>query len=105
MPVNTFLGRSIDVDAEGFLSKPAQWDEPLAELLAKIAGVDELTDAHWKAVRFVREDALAQGAAPTLRRMNQVGGFEIKELFRLFPGKPAKKLAYIAGVSKPTACV
>ena len=31
--------------------------------------------------------------------------YEIKELFRLFPGKPAKKIAYIAGRPKPRACV
>lgn len=105
MPVNTFLGRSIDVNDEGFLTLPDQWDEELAVELARIAGIETLTPEHWKAIRFVREDAAKTGAAPTLRRMQQVGGFEIKELFRLFPGKPAKKLAYIAGRAKPTACV
>ena len=28
-----------------------------------------------------------------------------RSVLQLFPGKPAKKLAYIAGRSKPTACV
>lgn len=105
MPVNTFLGRPVEVDDEGFLTVPDQWDEELAAHLATIAGVEELTEAHWCAVRFVRQDYLATGAAPTLHRMNKVGGFDIKELFRLFPGKPAKKLAYIAGGLKPAACV
>ena len=105
MPTNTFLGRLIEVDKEGFLTVPDQWDEDLATVLAQKAGVDELTDEHWRAIRFVREDALQQGQSPTLRRMQQVGGFDIKTLFTLFPGKPAKKLAYIAGRSKPTACV
>jgi len=29
----------------------------------------------------------------------------VKELFTLFPGKPAKKMAYIAGLPKPHGCV
>lgn len=105
MPTNTFLGRPIDVDSEGFLTVGAQWDEALAEELARIAGVDELTEEHWRAIRFVRDDFDKTGASPTLRRMQQVGGFNIRRLFELFPGKPAKKMAYIAGRAKPTACV
>lgn len=105
MPTNTFLGRLIDVDSEGFLSVPDQWDEELAAVLARNAGIEDLTDEHWRAIRFVREDAAKQGQSPTLRRMQKEGGFDIKQLFALFPGKPAKKLAYIAGRSKPTACV
>lgn len=105
MPTNVFLGREITVNDEGFLTVKDQWDEELAAELARIAGVEEMTDAHWRAVRFARTDFLAEGASPTLRRMNKVGGFDIKELFGLFPGKPAKKLAYIAGATKPVACV
>lgn len=37
--------------------------------------------------------------------MQAVGGFDIKELFRLYPGKPAKKMAYLAGLKKPVGCV
>lgn len=105
MPTNTFLGRAVDVDEEGFLTVPDQWDEDLAAVLAKVAGIDELTDEHWRAIRFVRDDYAKRGESPTLRRMQQAGGFDIKQLFQLFPGKPAKKLAYIAGGAKPTACV
>ncbi len=105
MPTNNFLGRQIDVDTEGFLTIPDQWDKELAVVLAKNAGIHDLTDEHWRAINFVRDDALKQGQSPTLRRMQQAGGFDIKQLFTLFPGKPAKKLAYIAGRAKPTACV
>jgi tRNA 2-thiouridine synthesizing protein E len=37
--------------------------------------------------------------------MQAVGGFPTKELFQLFPKKPAKKLSYIAGLQKPVGCV
>lgn len=105
MATNNFFGRLVEVDSEGFLVSPDDWDEDLAAILAAKAGVEDLSDEHWRAIRFVREDALKQGQSPTLRRMQQVGGFDIKQLFVLFPGKPAKKLAYIAGRGKPTACV
>ena len=35
MTVATIEGRQVDVDAEGFLSDPQQWDEALAEALSK----------------------------------------------------------------------
>jgi tRNA 2-thiouridine synthesizing protein E len=46
-----------------------------------------------------------QGQTATLRRISTVGGIPIKTLFQLFPQKPAKKLAYIAGLPKPHGCV
>lgn len=105
MPVNTFLGRQITVDAEGFLSIPDQWDESLASHLATYAGISELSDEQWAVIRFAHDDARQTGQSPTLRRLHDVGGFDIKRLFELFPGKPAKKIAYIAGFPKPAACV
>jgi len=104
MPVATMLGREIHVDEEGFLTDPSEWDEKLAEQLAGNIGV-ELTDRHYEAIRFAREDAAKQGETPTLRRMQAAGGFGTKELFQLFPKKPAKKLSYIAGLQKPVGCV
>jgi TusE/DsrC/DsvC family sulfur relay protein len=65
----------------------------------------ELTDEHWKAIRFLRDDYVAQGETATLRRISTVGGIPIKTLFQLFPQKPAKKLAYVAGLPKPHGCV
>ena len=53
----------------------------------------------------MREDAAQNGPTPTLRRMQTVGGFDVKELFKLFPGKPAKKMAYLAGLPKRVGCV
>ncbi|AHI22628.1 TusE/DsrC/DsvC family sulfur relay protein [Corynebacterium vitaeruminis] len=105
MPTNTFLGRPITVNEEGFLTVASEWDAELAVELARIAGIEKLSEEQWKLVRFVRQDFLDQGAAPTLRRMSKVGGFNIPRIFELFPGKPAKKLAYIAGATKPVACV
>ncbi len=104
MPTTTINGHQVHVDAEGFLTDPSEWDESLAVELAKAIGL-ELTDEHWKILRFLRTDYATQGESPTTRRVQAVGGFPVKRQFELFPNKPAKKMAYVAGLPKPKGCV
>jgi TusE/DsrC/DsvC family sulfur relay protein len=104
MAVAELHGRQIHVDAEGFLTDPSEWDEELGRALAADIGI-ELTDRHLEVLRFARADHAEQGETPTLRRLQTVGGFPTKELFTLFPKKPAKKLSYVAGLPKPVGCV
>ncbi|RNM17444.1 TusE/DsrC/DsvC family sulfur relay protein [Nocardioides pocheonensis] len=104
MTTTTIDGHTVHVNEEGFLTDPSEWDEDLAKSLAAQIGID-LTDEHWKAIRFLREDYAAQGETATLRRISTVGGIPTKQLFVLFPQKPAKKLAYVAGLPKPHGCV
>jgi TusE/DsrC/DsvC family sulfur relay protein len=104
MPVTTMNGREVHVDAEGFLTEYDEWDEDLAKVLAQNIGID-LTDEHWKVIRFLRRDFDTQGETATTRRVQTVGGIPTKEQFTLFPKKPAKKMAYIAGLPKPAGCV
>ena len=56
-------------------------------------------------LHFLREDYLVQGETATLRRVSASTGTPIKRLFQLFPAKPAKKMAYVAGLPKPRGCV
>ncbi len=100
----TIAGREITVDEEGFLMDPSQWDRDLAANLAANVGI-ELTEEHYAALDFARKDHSEQGETPTLRRMASAGGVSTKDMFRLFPKKPAKKMAYVAGLPKPVGCV
>lgn len=104
MTTTTIDGHDIHVDTEGFMTDPSEWSESLASSLAAQIGI-ELTEEHWKALRFVREDFAKEGETATLRRINVVGGIPTKSMFVLFPQKPAKKLAYVAGLPKPRGCV
>ncbi len=104
MPVTTIGGTTVHVDAEGFLTEYDEWDERLARELAAAIGI-ELADPHWVPIRFLRKDYVEQGETATLRRVATLAGVPVKELFALFPGKPAKKMAYIAGLPKPHGCV
>ena len=94
----------VHVDAEGFLTDYDEWSEDLARQLASQIGI-ELTPAHFAVLRFLRSDYAAQGETATLRRVSTQAGIPVKELFTLFPGKPAKQMAYIAGLPKPVGCV
>ena len=105
MPINTIDGHRFSVNDEGFFTDREEWSEELAAILAELVGIEELTDDHWSPLRFMRADARTTGVTPTLRRMQTVGGFDVKDLFALFPGKPAKKMAYLAGLPKPVGCV
>lgn len=105
MPTTRIGGRPIDVDEEGFLTEYAQWDEDLGAELASLIGMDELSEEQWEVIRFLRADYPARKETATLRRVSSVGGVDMKKLFTLFPGKPAKKMSYIAGLPKPKGCV
>ncbi|MBC7596192.1 MAG: TusE/DsrC/DsvC family sulfur relay protein [Kineosporiaceae bacterium] len=104
MPVTTLGGHEIHVNDEGFLTDPTEWDDALATVLATQIGIT-LTEEHWNAIRFLRKDFEEKGETATLRRISNVGGIGVKQLFALFPQKPAKKMAYIAGLPKPQGCV
>jgi TusE/DsrC/DsvC family sulfur relay protein len=104
MPVIEIAGRPITVNDEGFLTEYDEWNEEIAKILAEQIGL-ELTDAHWKVITFLRDDFRTEGETATSRRVQTIGGVPVKEQFALFPKKPAKKMAYVAGLPKPKGCV
>ncbi len=104
MTVTTIAGHNVHVDAEGFLTSYDEWDEELAGVLAGQIGI-ELTPAHRKILEFLRSDFVEHGETATLRRVTTSTGVPTRTLFALFPGKPAKKMAYVAGLPKPRGCV
>ena len=90
---------------EGFLDHVEDWDRPLAEELAREAGLPALTDRHWVVIDYMRKEFLMKGDAPTIRTLGKESGVSIKELYVLFPKGPAKLAAKIAGIPKPHGCI
>ena len=105
MSVQTINGKTIEFDEEGFMVNPDDWTKDIAEVLAHEVGIDELSKGHWKVIEFCRSDFREKGEAPTLRRITKTGGVPTKELYQLFPKGPAKKVARISGLGKPTGCI
>jgi len=96
---------SVDLDSEGFLTDAEQWNERVAEEIARESGIDELTPRHWLVVRFMRDRFLATGSAPSIRALGKESGVPVKELYELFPKGPAKLAARIGGIPKPRGCI
>ena len=105
MPMTLIADAPVDVDAEGFLTDPGQWNETIAQAIAAENGIPELTDRHWLVVRFMRDGYLGRGTAPSIRTLGKESGVPIKELYQLFPKGPAKLAAKIGGIPKPTGCI
>jgi tRNA 2-thiouridine synthesizing protein E len=105
MATATIASKTVEVTDEGFLVNPEDWSEEMAQELARNEGILELTELHWKVIRFMRDDFKERGQIPTIRRIKNAGGVPIKDVYRLFPNGPAKKAAKISGLGKPEGCV
>ena len=104
MGMATIAGHEVHINDEGFLTEYDEWTEDIGAELAKNIDI-EMTDEHWSLIRWLREDFKEKGETATTRRVQTAGGFPTKEQFQLFPKKPARKMAYVAGLPKPHGCV
>ena len=105
MTTTLIAGPAPDVDAEGFLQKPEQWTEQIAQDIARENGIAPLTERHWQVIRFMRHRYLETGSAPSIRTLGNASGLPTKELYQLFPKGPARLAAKIGGIPKPRGCI
>jgi tRNA 2-thiouridine synthesizing protein E len=105
MTTRTLAGATVDVNDEGFFTQPDEWTRDMAVELAREAGIDELTPAHWTVIDFMRSQYFEKGTGPTVRVLGKTSGVSVKELYQLFPKGPAKMAAKIAGIPKPRGCI
>ncbi len=97
-------GREIEVNEEGYLVNPSEWDVSIANEIAKEEGIQALTDAHLSLLKYLR-DQQAKGNALTIRSIGKSGVVTVKEFYELFPDGPLKKASKIAGIPKPVGCI
>jgi dissimilatory sulfite reductase related protein len=95
----------LEIDEDGFIQNPDEWNDVVAAALGKTEGVDDLTENHWKVVNFLREYYIEFGVAPMIRKLCKSTGFKLSEIYDMFPSGPAKGACKIAGLPKPTGCV
>lgn len=107
----TVNGKSVEADEEGYLVNISEWNEELADLIAKDEGVN-MTPEHWEVVNFLREYYQEYQIAPAVRVLTKAIAKKMgpdkgnnKYLYELFPYGPAKQACKIAGLPKPTGCV
>ncbi len=103
--------REIEVDEEGYLRNPADWDEAVALAIAAEEGI-ELTPVHWMLISWFRTFYEKNERHPTMHEwVETLGGFHGRPyrdakkyrdfLYALFPKGPVQTLAKLAGLPKP----
>ncbi len=96
----------IEVNEEGFLVHPEEWDRRVAEILARDQeGIESLTQEHWAVIDFIRKYYLENDNAPMVRSLCKATGLSLKHIYELFPSGPAKGACKLAGLPKPDGCV
>ncbi|HEW98163.1 MAG: sulfite reductase subunit gamma [Candidatus Parabeggiatoa sp. nov. 3] len=103
-------GKTIEVDNEGYLVHPEEWDEEIAKHLAQQEEL-ELTDLHWTCIKFLRDSYETKKAAVDVRFVIKHLADELgedkkkakKRLFELFPYGYVKQTCKIAGMKRPRA--
>jgi len=99
-------GIKLQLNDDGFLIEPLEWNKDVALALAREQeGLDELSDDHWKVINYIRTYYLEKDLAPMVRKMCKNTGLSLKEIFFLFPSGPAKGACKLAGLPKPDGCV
>jgi len=105
MSTKEFAGKTVQVNDEGFMTDPNEWDKDVAVAIASEEGIADLSEEHWTVIDYCRQVGVESGTAPTLRNITKGAGVPTKQLFGLFPKGPAKKVAKISGLGKPEGCV
>ena len=101
----TLGGKELEIDEDGFIQDPDEWDDGVAADLAKTEHVEEMTDEHWNIVRYIRDYYMKFQIAPMIRKLCKETGCDLKHMYELFPSGPAKGACKVAGLPKPTGCV
>ncbi len=96
-----------ETDGEGYLVEPLDWTEEVAMALAHQENI-QLTDAHWNAIRFMREYYVEHQVAADVRHVMKhlalTHGAESRNMiFELFPYGYVKQACKIAGMKRPRA--
>jgi len=105
MPQLTVGDMTLEVDEDGFILEPDRWNDDVAAALAATNGVGQLTAKHWKIVRYVRGHYVEFQVPPLIRKLCKQTGFQLKEIYELFPGGPAKGACKVAGLPNAKGCV
>jgi tRNA 2-thiouridine synthesizing protein E len=99
------------VDKDGFLLNHHNWNENVAQQLAKNEGIN-LTQDHWQLIHLIRQFYQEFDISPAMRPLAKYIKLHLgKEqassiyLMQLFPQSPAKYLAKIAGLPRPENCL
>ena len=95
-----FKEKTYQVDDNGFLMDPNQWDEDFAVGLAPNVGILQgLTEEHWEIIRFIRETSAQEGKCPLVFQTCRAKNLCLRDLRRLFPTGYLRGACKLAGIT------
>ena len=93
-----------ELDAEGYLTDPADWTEEWATTTARAQNI-ELTAEHWSVIRYMRTFLETHQVAPdarfVMRHLTETSSATRNRLFELFPYGYPEQACKIAGMRRP----
>lgn len=98
-------GHEVLFDRDDFLWAPDDWNEEIAEALAREGGLELLGHDHWQVIRFLRDFYYNNGRAPLNRQLTRGTSLSLLEIERLFPGGIKRGARRIAGLPNPKNCL
>ena len=111
MEVITVKGKSLELNGNGFLADPKEWNVDVATYIAAVEGI-EMTEHHWEVVHFLRDYYQRNNIAPLIKLLAKEIGQKLgpemgstKYLYKLYPCGPANQACKIAGLPGSTGCV
>ncbi|NIV99448.1 sulfur relay protein DsrC, partial [Candidatus Saccharibacteria bacterium] len=64
MTTETKQEKTVVLDQDGHLANREDWSEELAQELANLEEVGELTDRHWQVIRYIQKEFDEKGDSP-----------------------------------------
>ncbi len=102
-------GTDVELDGEGYLVRPEDWSQEVAEQIAAAEKL-ALTGDHWQVLEFMRdyydEHQIAADARFVIKHMAEALGYgnaARRKLFELFPYGYVQQACKIAGMKRPRA--
>jgi TusE/DsrC/DsvC family sulfur relay protein len=90
--------KTYEVNVQGFLINPHDWDKKFALNKAYEMKMPKLTDQHWRVINFLRESFVKKGLVPTVYETCEITGIDVEELEKLFPDGYHRGAVKIAGL-------
>ena len=101
----------ISLNKDGHLIDYSVWNKLVGEELAKSEGIT-LTASHWEIIYLIQDFYKETETVPESRPLSNLISKKLDKeksssiyLMELFGGTPAKVIAKIAGLPKPTNCI
>lgn len=101
-------GKNLEIDEEGYLINPGDWDQAVGEGMARLEEL-ELVSEHWVVFGLMRSHYEENGVAPDVRHIFKQLSIDMKiskkeakaKLFSLFPYGYVQQACKISGMKRP----